>query len=158
MTTLARRYAAMTGWRMFAIFISFFGIVFIVNFFMAYLAVSTFTGTVVDNSYVASQQFNGWLAEAHAEKALGWQTTVRLDSDRHIVVRVLDKTGRPLAPLDAKGTMAHMLVNAPPQALHFSPTDAGNVRSIERLPQGRWQTRLTLVSGTHQLRAAEDVK
>ena len=57
-----------TGWHMTGILVAFFGVVVSVNVFMARAAISTFGGTVVDNSYVASQKFNGWLdkAEAHA--------------------------------------------------------------------------------------------
>ena len=40
---------------------------------------STFGGVVVENSYVASQDFNGWLDEARAERALGWDADVGRD-------------------------------------------------------------------------------
>ena len=60
-----------TGWHMTGILVAFFGVVVSVNVFMAQAAISTFDGTVVDNSYVASQKFNGWLDKAEAQKALG---------------------------------------------------------------------------------------
>ena len=56
-----------TGWHMLAICVAFFGVVIAVNVVMADLAISTFSGEVVENSYVASQRFNGWLDEAKAE-------------------------------------------------------------------------------------------
>src|SRR5687768_10998939 len=71
-----------TGRHMAAIICTFFGVVIAVNMLMAVLATRTFGGTVVDNSYVASQKFNGWLAQARAQQSLGWQESVRLDSDR----------------------------------------------------------------------------
>ena len=49
-----------TGWHMTAILVGFFSTVIAVNVYMAHAAISTFGGTVVDNSYVASQEFNGW--------------------------------------------------------------------------------------------------
>ena len=60
------------GRQMAAIFVTGFGIVIAVNVAMASLAVESFHGTVVDNSYVASQSYNGWLGKAAASKALGW--------------------------------------------------------------------------------------
>ena len=57
--------------------VAFFGVVIAVNLLMAHYAVSTFSGTVVDNSYVASQEFNGWLGAARAQRALGWTVEVR---------------------------------------------------------------------------------
>jgi nitrogen fixation protein FixH len=51
-----------TGRHMTGILVAFFGVVMTVNFTMAYVAISGFGGTVVDNSYVASQNYNRWLA------------------------------------------------------------------------------------------------
>ena len=67
-----------TGWHMTLVLGGFFGVVIAVNVLMADLAVSTFSGVVVENSYVASQAFNGWLGAAKADRALGW----RLDAAR----------------------------------------------------------------------------
>ena len=152
MTSLSRTIRPFTGGRMFLIFLAAFGLIFAVNFYMAWLAVTTFTGTVVENSYVASQQFNGWLAEARAEKALGWKVSVELDPARYVLIHATDKNGRPLAPLDATGTAGLALVNAAPQPLHFVPVGAGEVRGSMPLPQGRWQIRLNLTSGAHRVR------
>jgi nitrogen fixation protein FixH len=73
-----------TGWHMTGILVAFFGVVVSVNVFMAQAAISTFGGTVVDNSYVASQKFNGWLDKAEAQKALGWTVSARLNGSRHV--------------------------------------------------------------------------
>ena len=64
---MTRRF---TGWHMTAIMFAFFGVVVSVNMLMATLATRTFGGTVVENSYVASQSFNRWLAEARAQDRL----------------------------------------------------------------------------------------
>ena len=42
------------------------------------MAIGTFGGTVVDNSYVASQNYNRWLADADEQEALGWKTKAAL--------------------------------------------------------------------------------
>ena len=68
-----------TGWHMTAILVGFFSTVIAVNVYMAHAAISTFGGTVVDNSYVASQEFNGWLAAAKKQQQLGWKTGVSID-------------------------------------------------------------------------------
>ena len=51
-----------TGRDMAKILVAGFGLVVAVNFGMATIAARSFSGTVVDNSYIASQKFNGWLA------------------------------------------------------------------------------------------------
>ena len=61
----ARRF---TGWHMTTILVAFFAVVITVNIVMARFALSTFGGTVVENSYVASQHYNEWLARAAAQR------------------------------------------------------------------------------------------
>ena len=63
-----KRVRPFTGYHMTAILVAFFGVVIVVNFVMARYAVATFGGTVVDNSYVASQEFNGWLKGLTVQK------------------------------------------------------------------------------------------
>ena len=50
-----------TGYHATMIIVAFFAVVVGVNMVMARFALSTFGGTVVDNSYVASQKYNEWL-------------------------------------------------------------------------------------------------
>ena len=65
-----------TGRHLLVCLIGFFGIVIAVNIVMAVLAVRSFSGVVVENSYVASQNFNRWIAEGRREAALGWKLNV----------------------------------------------------------------------------------
>jgi nitrogen fixation protein FixH len=59
MTAKAAKPFTFTGRHMLVIMVAFFGVIIGVNFTMAYLATSTWSGLVVKNTYVASQQFNG---------------------------------------------------------------------------------------------------
>lgn len=47
-----------TGWHMLLIMVSFFGVVFLANGILVYQAMHSWTGLVVENSYVASQTFD----------------------------------------------------------------------------------------------------
>ena len=62
---------AFTGWHMLAVMVLFFGTIISVNFYMAYNAVTSWSGLVAENTYVASQQFNGKAAEARGLTASG---------------------------------------------------------------------------------------
>lgn len=65
-------------------FVSAFGIIFSVNMFLLYNAVSTFPGLEVKNSYVASQSFNN-LSEAQRE--LNWTPdAVYKDGKLHVTL------------------------------------------------------------------------
>ena len=61
-----------TGRHMLFIILGFFGVVIGVNLTMATLASKSWTGLVVENTYVASQQFNRKAEEGRAQAALGW--------------------------------------------------------------------------------------
>ncbi|MQW87630.1 FixH family protein [Sinorhizobium saheli] len=60
-----------TGWHMVAVMALFFGTIISVNFVMAWNASRSWSGLVVENAYVASQQFNGKVAETRAFAASG---------------------------------------------------------------------------------------
>ena len=62
-----------TGKHMLFTMLAFFGVIITVNLVMARFAVTTWSGLVVPNTYVASQQFNGKAEESRAINALGYQ-------------------------------------------------------------------------------------
>lgn len=55
-----------TGWHMLGVMVLFFGTIISVNVLMAYYASSTWSGLVVKNTYIASQEFNGKAAAIRA--------------------------------------------------------------------------------------------
>jgi nitrogen fixation protein FixH len=72
MTAKAQKSREFTGSHMLAVILAFFGVVIAVNLTMATLANTSWTGLVVENTYVASQQFNKKAEEGRAQAALGW--------------------------------------------------------------------------------------
>lgn len=132
-----------TGWHMTAILVSFFAIVMAVNFYMARMALGTFGGTVVDNSYVASQNYNRWLAEGDKQDRLGWAVNAVLTADRFVVIDV-QKDGRPLQGATAIGNALHPLGRAVDQPLAFKATPDGKLVSTTALPVGRWNVQISV--------------
>ena len=78
-----------TGRKMLFVMLAFFGVIISVNVYMAFSAVSTFPGLEVDNSYVASQQFNDLAA---AQRALGWEVELSHEGDE-LVLQWQDANG-----------------------------------------------------------------
>lgn len=62
-----------TGKHMLIVMVAFFGVIITVNLVMATFATKSWTGLVVKNSYVASQEFNEIAAAAREQDRLGWQ-------------------------------------------------------------------------------------
>ena len=125
-----------TGWHMTTIMVAFFAVVVGVNFTMARLAIVSFGGTVVDNSYVASQQYNGWLMKARRQATLGWTPDVTTDATRHVVISIKTAAGL-LDGARISATATHPLGALPPVSLTFRQ-GSGPARSLQRLPTGRW--------------------
>lgn len=87
--------AEFTGRRLALIMIAFFAVIIAVNVTMAMIARSSWTGLVVKNSYVASQEFNEKVAEARAMKARGWTSDLSY-ADNSIRYSLADQAGRAL--------------------------------------------------------------
>lgn len=147
----------LTGKHITAIFVAFFGVVIAVNVTMARLAIGTFGGTVVDNSYVASQHFNRWMAKGEADRALGWMTSMTQRGDGRFLVTLRDRTD---APIDAARIVAvarHPLGVEPDRTLTLVETAPGAYASETPLPAGRWQITLTVRHQGRSVRIAGDL-
>lgn len=133
-----------TGWHMTAILLAFFGVIVAVNFTMAAFATRTFGGVVVENSYVASQKYNGWLKAAREQERLGWKAEARLDGERRVKVEVS------LPGAVVTGYAEHPLGQEADVPLRF--TGIGSFRSQNPLPPGRWTVHLLVRRGAEQAR------
>jgi len=151
---MTRRF---TGGHMLALMLAFFGTVVAVNFAMATLAVRTFGGTVVDNSYVASQHYNHWLDQARAQRALGWTTRLALDPERHVTAAV-GARGRPLDGALIGAVAMHPLGHEVDFTLRFADLGDGHYRSLAPLPPGRWVVRFTIARGSDRARLIETLQ
>jgi nitrogen fixation protein FixH len=137
-----------TGRHMAAILVAGFGVVIAVNLVMARLAVSTFGGVVVENSYVASQEFNTWLKAADQSRALGWEPRVARRKDGRIEVDFAPEA----SPRMLEGMARHPLGRLPDTALAFASVGPGSFVSAEPLARGRWTLRLEGRAGNDEWR------
>lgn len=95
MTTQTITKRPFTGRHMAFIMVGFFAVVISVNFTMAYLATQSWTGLVVPNAYVASQNFDAETAKREAALARGDQIEIRYEEGR-ITITARDKAGKAL--------------------------------------------------------------
>ena len=143
-----------TGWHMTGILVGFFAIVMAVNFAMARFALSSFGGTVVDNSYVASQHYNKWLGAAAAQQKLGWSATLARLPDDRVAVRF---TGAPDG-LTVTAVARHPLGHAPDQALTFARAADGTFVSTRAVAPGRWMVRISAEAGQARWREEQELR
>jgi nitrogen fixation protein FixH len=139
---MMRKSRSFTGKHMALVFVAGFGIVIAVNLLMASFAIGSFHGTVVDNSYVASQNYNGWLAKAEASKNLGWDVRASQRADGRVV---LDTAGVP-AGAQVAAEAERPLGARENTPLAFAPDAGGRWISDKPLAGGRWQMRIAITA------------
>ena len=137
---MARTKRAFTGRHMALVFIGGFGVVIAVNLLMASVAVGSFHGTVVDNSYVASQNYNGWLAKAEASRALGWQALPARRADGRVVLDTIAVPAGAVIIAEAERPLG----TRETASLTFSDQGGGRWLSNEAVAEGRWKLRIAI--------------
>ena len=134
-----------TGWHMLAVIGLFFGVVIGVNMVMAVVATGTFSGLVVKNSYVASQNYNERLAESREQERRGWSASVSADDGR-VRVELSDSGGVPLTGLRIEARAGRPATAREDRTLTLEP-DGDAYVATEALPPGRWHLELEAWSG-----------
>ncbi|WP_295630668.1 FixH family protein [Novosphingobium sp.] len=153
--TAQRAPRKFTGRHAAMVIAGFFAVVIVVNVTMAKLALATFGGTVVDNSYVASQHFNAWLDDSAADRALGWKVELARAPNQSLEARLVDSAGAPLDHARVAVHVEHPLGAKPPQDLVLAEIAPGTYRA--ELGPGRWRVWLKADARGHAWHALGDV-
>ncbi|MCF6302317.1 MAG: FixH family protein [Devosiaceae bacterium] len=125
-----------TGKHMLIIVLLFFGTIFSVNIFMATKAVQSWTGLVVKNSYVASQQFNEKLAASRAQAELNLKIDLTY-SDGVLKFFLADQNNVAIELEEVKIALTRPIGIALDRSFTLLPVDAW-YQVEEELPAGVW--------------------
>lgn len=136
----------LTGRHVLIITLSAFGVIIAVNLVMAFLAVGSFPGLEVKNSYVASQQFD---RDRLAQERLGWTAKASYDGQQ-ISIEIVDGQGVHPVLRDFTATVGrptHTRADVTPQ---FDQAGGGVYRAPLVLEPGVWNihVRATSPDGT----------
>ena len=123
-----------------------FALVIAVNITLAVSATRSHPGLVVENSYVASQNFNGWLAEGRRQKALGWTVSARSDATA-LTLSAVNSLGDPLTGLKVVATLEHPLGAESSRDVTLVETAPGHYAVPHGLAPGRWLAEFRLARG-----------
>ncbi|WP_027144900.1 FixH family protein [Mesorhizobium sp. WSM3626] len=118
-----------TGKQMLLTVLGFFGIVIGVNLTMATLASTSWTGLVVENTYVASQQFNEKARERRAQAALGWEGRLTIVSGE-VRYSVVDTNGTPVPLHGVRVLFRHPAYDAQDRAVTLAAASDGRSDSL----------------------------
>lgn len=153
----SKRPKEFTGRHAAAIIIAFFAIVICVNLVMATFAISTFGGTIVDNSYVASQKYNQWLEQARAQENHGWIVSDPARVGDHAALTLVAKNGSVLTNAIITASAEHPIGTADPFTLHFTEVRPGEYHSAQAIPKGRWKLKLLITYQGKDMRIIGDI-
>ncbi|MCY0095738.1 FixH family protein [Hoeflea ulvae] len=131
-----------TGRHMLFTMVAFFGVIITVNLIMARFAVTTWSGLVVPNTYVASQQFNAKAAESRDIAALGYQLEFGSDVDG-LSIRFSDRRGEPALADSMVVALRRPVGTDQDRELVMVRGSDGIYRAEGQLAQGEWIATVT---------------
>lgn len=140
------RSGQFTGRHMLMIMLAFFGVIITVNLIMATFATTTWSGLVVKNSYVASQQFNEKAEWGRAQADLGWKATFAVE-DTTIRYRLADEAGVLVPASKVIVTFRRPVSDAEDQTFDLERTSEGWVAAAASLHDGVWIVEIDTEAG-----------
>jgi nitrogen fixation protein FixH len=130
------------GWHMAVITVSFFAVIIAVNVTLAVLANTSWTGLVVENSYMASQNFNRDAAVAREQQTVGWK--MQLDvSPESTIVTVLNRENQPVEGLSLHGVLQRPTNENGDHNLLLREAGAGRYSENKPIGAGAWIADIT---------------
>ena len=125
--------------------VSLVGVIISVNFTMAWFASSSWTGFVVKNSYVASQEFNTKMAATRAQAALGWTGKLSI-GDGRVSYALTDATGGTVALKSVSLTFQRPVDDREDHTVALTPDGASNATE-QMVDEGVWNVEITADAG-----------
>lgn len=129
---------------MFAVITGFFAVVIGVNITMAVLATGSWTGLVVKNSYVASQNYNAVLEDARSQKARGWTSALDYSNGRlRLILKARNQTAISGAQVDVK--LSRPVGTGQDRSFTLVEHLPGEYERVEPLDPGVWSMEVQAV-------------
>lgn len=142
MLTQIFRPRQFTGKHMIAVMVLFFGTIISVNLTLAFYATSSWSGLIVKNSYVASQQFNDKVAEARRQAALGWSARFSYADGRYRL-ELANRAGLTVADIGATLHFRRPTTEREDRVVKAVSDGDGLIAGALALPTGQWVLELT---------------
>lgn len=126
-----------TGIHMLCIMIAFFATIIVVNVTMAMLAGSSWSGLVVENSYVAGQDFNRRLQESREQLALALKGTLTA-RDGEVAYQLAGAKGKPVKATAVRAVFRHPVYETADWSIDLAAGNGGRFSGRHDLRDGVW--------------------
>ena len=133
----------LTGRKVLAMLIAFFGIVIGVNVTMAKLAIKTLPGTDVDSAYTASLGYEKEILAARDQSARNWKVDAHIERLARgaalLQVEARDRDGRPVTGLKFQGRFERPTDKRADLAIALAEVGIGIYRGrLDAVAPGQW--------------------
>lgn len=131
----------LTGKHVLAMLLVFFGIIITVGTVFTTLAVKTFRGEDVKQSYRQGVDYNQTLEARAVQSEMGWHASINVTGvaeNRTFVVQVTDRVDQPLQDINVSGRLRHPADSTLDRPLGFISTDDGIARADLSGLYGQW--------------------
>jgi nitrogen fixation protein FixH len=139
--------------------LSFFAVVFAVNGYFLFAALSTHSGVVANEPYRKGLDYNARIAADERQTELGWHDEVSVTGDGKVSVTVSDRQTQPLSGLVISGTIGR------PSTVHFdrrfrlAEQERGrHAAEVGALEPGNWVIAIEARSGAEDAEPAYRVR
>ena len=158
----APRERQLKGWHVLLIMLAFFGVMFTVNGFFLYSAITSFPGEDVEKSYLQGLNYNQTLEARRAQAELGWTERAGLSGLEAVAVQVADADGAPVGGLSVEAKLRRLTTGAQDVtvALAAAGTPGLYRADLPELESGQWEMIVTAtdMSGDVTIEARKDVR
>lgn len=132
-----------TGYHMTGVLALFFGTIISVNMVLAFSAASTWTGLIVKNTYVESQNFNEKLGDLETQATLGWNATISMSAG-NMVVALSQKDGAPLHGAIVTANLGRPVHEGEDRTISFVQSSNDYTAPLSLEP-GIWRLQITAI-------------
>ncbi len=120
-------------------FLAFFAVVFAVNGYFMFTALSTHTGVVAVEPYRKGLAYNERIAADERQHALGWTDALKVTADGKVSVVLTDRDGAPVVYASVSGTLGRPATAREDQLLQFAESGGGSYKAVvDALEEGTW--------------------
>ncbi len=131
-----------TGKHMLAIMLGFFAVVLAANMTMVYFARHSWTGLVVENSYIASQEFNEKTQKLEAMEAVDVHPDVTFEAGT-LRVRLHTRAGEPVMARNVKLAIGRPSNEGQDRVVDLTERASGTFEAPQDLALGQWTGSVT---------------
>jgi nitrogen fixation protein FixH len=150
-----REEGTVTGHHVLFGILAFFAVVFAVNGYFLFAALSTHSGVVANEPYRKGLDYNARIAADERQAELGWHDEVSVTGDGKVSVTVLDHQTQPLSGLVISGTIGRPSTVRHDRTFRLAEQERGRYATeVGALEPGSWIIAIEARSGAEDIEPA----